>query len=93
LVENIHSGNLLIKWPIQFNIRGLTIDKFIERKTGSDLFERELVQMRDSDLLKRQLVKNQLINPNSMQSNDISVNLITGVNFLRTICPISCVIL
>jgi hypothetical protein len=39
------------------------------------------------------LFKNQLISPNFVWSNDISVNLIIDVDFLGTICPKSCVIL
>ncbi len=47
--------------------------------------------MSSSDLLKRKLVRNLLVSPNSMQSNDIPVNSNIGVNFLRKLCPISCV--
>jgi hypothetical protein len=37
----------------------------------NDLSELELVQMGTHDLLKRQLVGNQLVSPNPAQNNDI----------------------
>ncbi len=44
-------------------------------------------------MLTRQLVQNQLlVIPNSVQSNNISINLITSVDFLGIICPKSCVV-
>jgi hypothetical protein len=44
-------------------------------------------------MLTRQLVENQLfVTPNSMQNNDILVNLITNVDFLGIVCPKSCVV-
>jgi hypothetical protein len=46
-----------------------------------------------NDLLTKQPIGNQLVSLNSMQNNDILVNLIIGVNFLRQICLKSCVIL
>jgi len=49
--------------------------------------------MGDSDLLTKQPIKNQLVNPNSTQSNDILINLIIGVNSLRQICLKSCVVI
>jgi hypothetical protein len=39
--------------------------------------------MGDSNPLTKQLIKNQLVNPNSTQSNDILINLIIDVNSLR----------
>jgi len=39
------------------------------------------------------LLKNQLISPNFVWSNDILVNLIIDVDFLGITCPKSCVIL
>jgi len=38
-------------------------------------------------------MKNQLINPNSMRSNDILVNLIIGVDFLGLVCPKSWIVI
>jgi hypothetical protein len=49
--------------------------------------------MGDNNLLTKQPIKNQLVNPNSTQSNDILINLIIGVNSLRQICPKNCVVL
>jgi hypothetical protein len=46
-----------------------------------------------SNLLMRQLVGNQVDSPNSVWSNDILVNLISGVNFLRQIWPKSYIII
>jgi hypothetical protein len=59
---------------------------------GSDLSKPKLVQMGDNDLLKRQLVKNQLVSPNFARNNNILINLITNVDFLKTICPKNCVV-
>ncbi len=50
-----------------------------------DLSEPKLVQTDINDLLMKQLVGNQLVNPHSTQSNDISLNLIIGVNFLKQV--------
>jgi hypothetical protein len=60
---------------------------------GNDLFKPQLVQIGDNNLLTRQLVKNQLVNPNYAQSNDISINLIIGADFLELVCLKSCVVL
>jgi hypothetical protein len=86
-------GNLFIEERVQFNIKGLIVYNLIERKMGYDLSKLAMVQMGDNDLLMRQLVKNQHVSPNYAQSNNISVNLITCVNFLRQVCPKSYVIL
>ncbi len=51
----------------------------------------ELGETSISDLLKRQLVKNLPISFNSMQSNDILVNSITCVSFLKKISLKSCI--
>jgi hypothetical protein len=75
------------------NIRGLTIDNSIERKTNNDLFEPKLIEMGINDLLKKQLVGNLPISLNFVQSNDVPINLIIGFNFLRKICPKSYAIL
>jgi hypothetical protein len=53
LVETIFSGNMFIKELVQYNIRSLTIDNLTERKMGIDLCEPKLVQMGDSNMLKR----------------------------------------
>jgi hypothetical protein len=59
---------------------------------GSDLFEPKLVQMSDNNVLTEQLVKNQLVSPDSAQNNDMSFNLITCVDFLGPICLKSCIV-
>ncbi len=71
----------------------MTIDDLIERIMDNDLFELELIQTDIIDLLMKQLVGNQLVSPHSTQSNDISLNLIIGVNFLRQVCLKNCIIL
>jgi hypothetical protein len=65
-IEIIHPSNLFIGKLIYSNIIGLIIDNLIERRTGNDLSELELVQMGDNNLLTKQLVKNQLVSLNSM---------------------------
>jgi hypothetical protein len=92
LVEIIHSSNLFVKEPIESNIRGLAGINLIEKSTSTDLFKPKLIQMRDNGLLKKQPINNQLVSPNSTQSNDILVNLIIGVNFLWTIRLKSCIV-
>jgi hypothetical protein len=84
---------LPVKKLVQSNIKGLVANNLTERKTCNDLFEPKSVQTGDSDLLTKQLVKNQFVSPNSTQTNDISITLITCVKFLRQECPKSCVIL
>jgi hypothetical protein len=55
--------------------------------------EPKLVQQGDNNMLIRQPIENHLlVIPNSVQSNDILVNLITSVSFLGIICPKSCVV-
>jgi len=54
---------------------------------NNDLFEPKLVETSIYDLLKRQLVRNLPINPNFTQNNDVSINLIINVSFLRKVCP------
>jgi hypothetical protein len=70
----------------------LIVNSPIKRRTINSLFNPELVEMGTRDLLKRQPVGNILISLNSMRSNDVSVNLIIGVNFLTQVSPKSCVI-
>ncbi len=91
-VETIHFSNLFVNELVQ-SIKGLTIDNLTKRRTNSDLSKLELVQIGDTNLLTRQLVKNQLVSPNFVQNNDISVNLIIGVDFLGLVCLKSCVVL
>lgn len=62
-------------------------NNLIEKKLNSDLFKPKLVQIGDSGLLKKQSVNNQLLSLNFAWSNDISVNLITGVNFFMDNTP------
>jgi len=68
------------------------MDNLIKGRTNSDLFEPKLVQIGDSDLLTRQLVKNQFVSPNFMRNNDISINWIIGVDFLGPVHSKSCVV-
>jgi hypothetical protein len=44
---------MFIKELVQYNIISPRIDNLIEKKMGSDLFEPKLVQMGDSNMLKR----------------------------------------
>jgi hypothetical protein len=74
-------------------MKGLITNNLIERITCNDLFEPQLVQIGDNNLLTRQSVKNQLVSPNFTQSNEISTNLVIGGDFLGLVCPKSCVIL
>jgi hypothetical protein len=60
---------------------------------GSDLFEPKLIQMSDNNVLTKQLIKNQLVSPNSAKSKDILVNLITCVDFSGPVSPKSCIVL
>jgi hypothetical protein len=60
-IEIIHLSNFFIGKLVYSNIIGLIVDNFIERITGNDLFELELIQMGDNNLLTKQLVKNHLI--------------------------------
>jgi hypothetical protein len=83
LVVTNHFNNLFIEELVQLNIKGLTTNNLIERKIDNNLSNLELVEMNINDLLKRQLVGNLLVSPNSVQSNDVSINLIIGVNFSR----------
>jgi hypothetical protein len=90
LVATNHFGNLFVEESVQLNTKGLTTNNLIERKIDNNLSNLELVETSIIDLLKRKLVGNLLVSPNSVQSNDVSINLIIGVNFLRKICPKSC---
>jgi hypothetical protein len=65
-------------------IRGLTIDHPTKSKPNSNFTKPKLVQQGDKAI--------QFVTLNSTQSNDISINLITCVNFLEKICPKSCVV-
>jgi hypothetical protein len=93
LVGTNHFSNLFVEKLVQFNTKGLIVDNLIERKINNNFSNLKLVEMDISDLLKMQLVGNLLVSPNFTRSNDVSVNLIIGVNFLRKVCPKSCIIL
>lgn len=62
-------------------------NNLIKKNLNSDLFKPKLVQIGDSGLLKKQPVNNQLVSLDSVQSNDISVNLIIGVTFFMDNTP------
>jgi hypothetical protein len=64
----------------------LTTYTMTKRRTNNSLFNLELVEMGTNDLLKEQSVMNLLVSPNFAQSNDVSINLITSVNFFLKIC-------
>jgi hypothetical protein len=49
LIETNNFGNRFVEKLVQINIRGLTIDNSIERKTNNDLFEPKLVEMGIND--------------------------------------------
>ncbi len=51
-----------------------------------------MIEIGISDLLKRQLVGNLPVSLNFAQSNDVLVNLVTSISFLRKVCPKSCFI-
>jgi hypothetical protein len=53
---------------MQPNTRGLIAENLIKRKTYNDLSNLKLDETSIYDLLKRQLVRNLQVNPNSMQS-------------------------
>ncbi len=84
-VETIHPSNLFVKELVQTNI-GLATNHLIESKPNNNFTEPELVQQGDNNMLTKQLVKNQFVTPKFAQSNDISINLITCVDFLGTLC-------
>jgi len=68
---------------VQFNIKCLTTYTMTKRRTNNSLFNLELVEMGTNDLLKEQSFMNLLVSPNFTQSNDVSINLITSVNFFK----------
>ncbi len=71
----------------------MTTNNSIERRTNHDLFNPKLGGTNISDLLKRKLVGNLLVSPSFVWINDVLINLIIGVSFLRKVCPKSCIIL
>ncbi len=78
---------------VQFNIKFLTTNTMTERRTNNSFFNLEMVEMGINDLLKKQPIMNLPVSPNFEQSNDVSINLITSVNFFKKICLKSCIIL
>jgi hypothetical protein len=51
------------------------------------LFNQKLFETSTRDLLKKQLVGKIPVRPNFVQNNDVSINLVIGVSFLRKECP------
>jgi hypothetical protein len=92
LIEINHYGNLFVEGHVKFHIRGLITINLIEKKTNCSLSNQELVEKYTNDLLKKQLFGNIPINLNSEQSNDVSINLVKGVKFLKKLCPKSHII-
>jgi hypothetical protein len=82
----------LIKKLVQFNTKCLTTDTMTEKRTNNSFFNPSLVEMGTNDLLKKQLVMNLPLSLNFARSNDVSISLITSVNFLKNICLKSCII-
>jgi hypothetical protein len=77
----------------QFKPTSRTINHLIKSKLDNNFIEPKLVQQGDNNMLTRQLVQNQFVSLHSVQSNDVSINLITCVDFLGIVYPKSCVIL
>jgi len=92
-IETNYSSNMSDKELVQFNTKCLTTNTMIKRRTKNSLLNPELVERGTNDLLKRQPIMNLPISPNFMQSNDVSVNLITSLNLFLKICLKSCIIL
>ncbi len=92
LVETNHFSNSFIEELVKIYTRGLTIDNLIEKRTNCNLSNQELIKEGTSDLLKKQLVDKVLVSPIPAHIYDVLVNLVTCVNFLRNVCPKSCVV-
>jgi hypothetical protein len=77
---------------VKFYTKGLAIDNIIEKRTNCSLFHEKVVEKGTGDLLKMQPIVKILVNLNFARINDVSINLITSVSFLRKVCPKSCII-
>jgi hypothetical protein len=77
---------MFTKEPIESHIRGMKVNKPVEKRTNCNLLKQELVKEGTSHLLKKKLVEKIPISPILVQINDVSINLITGVSFLEKVC-------
>lgn len=91
-VETNHISNMLTKELVKFLTRGLIVDNLIEKITNCSLFNQELVDEDISDMMKKQPVDKILVSLIFMQINDVLLNLVIGVSFLKKVCPESHVV-
>lgn len=87
LIETNHSGKLFIEEPIKSHDEGIIVNKLVEKKTNCDLSNQKPIEEGTNNLLKMQLIKEVLISHIPTQTNDVSINLVIGVNFLKKVCP------
>jgi hypothetical protein len=61
----------------------MVVNKPVETRTNCNLSNQELVEVGTSVMLESQPVEKVHVNFISMQINDVSINLVTGVSFLN----------
>jgi hypothetical protein len=79
-------SNLFIKESIEFHTKDMLVTYLVEIGTNCNLSNQELVELGIGDMLEKEPVEKVLINPILVQINDVSINLVTCINFLEFFC-------
>ncbi len=74
-------NNLFIKKLVKTHLGGLPLDNQMRKQTSYDLSNQKLVEGGFANLLERYLIEGIHVKIIFAQTNDISINLIAGVNF------------
>ncbi len=77
---------MFTKELVESHTIGITINKLVKKITSHNLSNQELVEESTSNLLKNQLIEKVHVSHILAQTKDVSINLVTNVNFLDKVC-------
>lgn len=77
---------MFIEELVDSHIRGMKVNKLVEKRINCNMFKQEPVEKGTNHLLKKQLVEKIPISSIFVQFNDVSINLVIGVSLLKKVC-------
>jgi len=89
-IETNHFGNFFTKELVESHIGDMIVSKPVKKRTSYNLSNQEPIEEYINNLLKKQPVEKVFINPILAQTNDVLINLVTCVSFLKKVCPKGC---
>jgi len=83
LIETKYHGNLFTKEPVESHTRSITINKLIKKITSCNMSNQELLEESLITCWKINQLRKYMLTHIIMQTKDVSINLITNVNFIK----------